>query len=244
MRRTREYFQSILNTVARAHILLLQRVQSQEIAPRQRWHSHLARLNVSDGSLNSIIFRKYWVLPWCVMGLMLYAHPSQAELRYSFLCQDVSSCSELAKEARSLSKKKNLQEAQHIYQHLYQTRPDPNLAFDIARVLEKQDRFQDAIPFYLTCIDSPFCLPELQVLARSRVLGSHPVRDRASSDSAALPVRPPPGSLRTLAHAARINSSARPPLYKRWWLWTLVGVAVVSAGVTGGLIKYADRPTE
>lgn len=180
----------------------------------------------------------------CFLSVLLYWHPSRAEFRYSFLCQDVASCREQVKEARTLSKQKHLQDAQGIYRRLYERWPDPNLAFDVARVLEKQDRFQDAIPFYLTCIDSPFCLPELQALARNHVLGSHPVRDRPSSDSAALPVRPPPGSLRTLAQAARINSSARPPLYKRWWLWTLVGVAVVLAGVTGGLIKYADRPTE
>lgn len=242
MRRTREYFQSILNTVARAHILLLQRVQSQEIAPRQRWHSHLARLNVSDGSLNNIIFRRYLVLPWCFLGLLLYSLPSQAELSYSFLCQDVSSCSELAKEARSLSKRKNLQEAQRIYQRLYETWPDPNLAFDVARVLEKQDRFQEAIPFYLTCIHSPFCLPELQALARNHVGASYPVVDRPGSDSAALRDRLPPNTLGTPIQAVRIESSSRPPLYKQWWLWTLLGTTAIATSVTVGLIAYAQPP--
>lgn len=223
-------------------MLLLQRVFSQRIALRQRWHSHLVRLDVSDGSLNNVIFRKYLVLPWCVMGLILYAHPSQAELRYSFLCQDVSSCSELAKEARSLSKRKNLQEAQRIYQRLYATWPDPNLAFDVARVLEKQDRLQDAIPFYLTCIHSPFCLPELQALARNRVGASHPLPGSRGPDPDLGSVRNRSDPIGGLRHAAHNDSSVREPLYKRWWLWGVLGMTLSTIGLGVSFGVYFKRP--
>ena len=38
--------------------------------------------------------------------------------------------------------------------------------------------------------------------------------------------------------------AAEPPLYRRWWLWTTVGVVVAAAGVTSALLVHRSRAAE
>jgi hypothetical protein len=34
------------------------------------------------------------------------------------------------------------------------------------------------------------------------------------------------------------------PVYKRWWLWTLVGAVVVAGAVTGGVLGSQQPPVD
>jgi hypothetical protein len=45
------------------------------------------------------------------------------------------------------------------------------------------------------------------------------------------------GEPQSLVKIVRVEVDKSPPVYKRWWLWTVVvGVVVVGAAVTGGVL--------
>lgn len=57
--------------------------------------------------------------------------------------------------ARVESGKGNLKEAVRLYKAAYELRPNPVLLFNIARLLHKMTRFQEAIIYYQLFLDSP-----------------------------------------------------------------------------------------
>ena len=56
------------------------------------------------------------------------------------------------------------------------------------------------------------------------------------------PAKPAPKAVASQTNRSRAKKSVERPLYKRWWFWTAIGVAVVVTGVTAGVV--ATQPGE
>jgi tetratricopeptide (TPR) repeat protein len=102
--------------------------------------------------------------------------------------------------------------------------PAPQIGFNVAQCYEKLGRLQEAIAGYERYVSEVPDDPDLPS-----------VRARIGALKAKLPPPPPPvveAPPRT--EAPPLVAPSPTPVYKRWWLWTIVGVVVV-AGVGVGL---------
>ena len=147
------------------------------------------------------------------------------EQRSQTECINNPACLALFNQAQKQSTAGQLAEAFDSYRQAYEILPDPRLLFSLARILHKQGQTKEAAVYYRQFIDSHIddqaqivkaqeylaqCTPSPPVVpVESKIEAKPPIAD---------PIIPPP----------RIT-----PVYKRWWLWT--GVGVVAAGVAIGI---------
>ncbi|GAB4204755.1 MAG: hypothetical protein OHK0013_19950 [Sandaracinaceae bacterium] len=106
--------------------------------------------------------------------------------------------------------------ALNAFRDAYALSHRPELQFNIGQAADRlrRDReARDAFEAYLAAV--PFAANRVEVEARLRVLREEIARDEA---------------LRTQA-MQRVSASSDPPIVEQWWFWTLIGVAVVGAGV-------------
>ena len=99
---------------------------------------------------------------------------------------------------------------------------DPNLLYNRARVLHKAGRFAEAVTNYQKFLDAHAGGTDDQHRKAEQYL------EQARTNAA-------------IQHTS--NEQPRtPPLYKRWWLWTAVGVVVAGVAVGVGLGIAARQP--
>jgi tetratricopeptide (TPR) repeat protein len=151
------------------------------------------------------------------------------------------------------------QRAVDEYRQAYNARPEPVFLYNIAQAYRLANNLPQALFFYKSYLHSDPSSPnrievedrirklEQQVREQQVVTTQPPntpvspdARPRPSSDTAPsepsarapLPATSPSSNALTASAPAKAE---RKPLYKKWWLWTVVGVAAAGAGVGLGL---------
>lgn len=155
-------------------------------------------------------------------------------------CAQHPACKLLFDQAQQQSRAGQLADALRSYKLAYEVTPDPRLLYSIARVLHKQGETAEAIPYYRQFLDTPFVKPtdEAQKVPAQEFLTQCEAAQKLPPEIIKPPVTTipdtPPPTVET----------KRPPLYKRWWFWTVVGgaAAVVAVGVGVGVGMAAREP--
>ena len=203
-----------------------------------------------------------------VLALLLFALPfhvaSAAAETVTSSCNTNPACQPLFKQAQEQSGMGQLGEAAKLYKTAYDLSADPVLLFNIARALHKQGQSKEAATYYRQYLSSPIDDAEQKRKAReyldqlSRTEEGAPPEPPVPDSTAASRQATPSGKIplgQTGDATARPNSlpvspgaglradagTASAPLYKKWWLWTLVGGAVAT-GVVGLGVGLSSRP--
>ena len=147
-------------------------------------------------------------------------------------------------------------QALDAFKETYRLIEDPSLLFNIAQCYRQLGKKEEAIRFFRTYLhDAPgngenedvkktiasleAALKQEQAqkqeaAAREAAAAAPPVAETKAPPPAVKPApSPAPAPTNTLVASAPAHSADK-PVYKRWWLWTTVGV-VVAAGVGVGL---------
>lgn len=169
----------------------------------------------------------------------------------------------LSDRARVESGKGNLKEAARLYKEAYEIQQSPVLLFNIARTLHKLTRFDEAIVYYQLFVDSPVADEGQKRKAREALellRGASGLRPETSpqkppaphdttgpsligTDSTGPSIGQPATTTASTAQSFRPSQtpgtsqqgheSISTPIYRRWWLWTIVGGVVVVGGAIG-----------
>ncbi len=154
----------------------------------------------------------------------------------------------------------------------YRVKPNPTLLYNIAQANRLSDNLERALYFYQTYLRSVPNAPnraevEQRIASLEKLIKVHTSvttapPDRAlglptDSTGAPTPTAPPPSESPHVVEVAppvkaavavpvAVEPSTPPaentPVYKKWWLWTIVGVVVV-AGVGVGLGVGLSKPS-
>lgn len=186
---------------------------------------------------------------WCWLALLLLlgtlgaaaAGPAELEATDSTCLRD-SECMSHYQNARQLSKAGQSQAALAEYQRAYQHEPVPRLLYSIARLQHRLGQNRDALVSY-------------QRFLATASAGDEELRSKAQEYKTQLErevalTAPTGGDGSTTASLAAQPSGAavtaaptpRQPIYKKWWLWTLVGVAVAGAITATVIATYPREP--
>lgn len=202
-----------------------------------------------------------------VLALLVFALPftvaSAAAETATSSCFTNPACQPLFQQAQEQSGMGHLGEAAKLYKTAYDVSVDPVLLFNIARVLHKQGQGKEAANYYRQYLSSTIDDAEqkekareyLDQLSRSEDVRppEPPVPDSTAASRQAAPLgttplgptgsataRPDPLAVSHVAGLRADTGTASAPIYKKWWLWTLVGGAV-AAGVVGLSVGFASR---
>lgn len=175
-----------------------------------------------------------------------------ADNSYLTACQKSPECSRHLVSATRFYDQARYSEALAEYQAAYQLQPYPLILFNIARLHHKQNHLAEAASYYqryLDTADGERAERAVQLLAEAKreQAAPAPASPPPLPPAAVSPVPPPvspPGPVSPVAVAPASTKAAlrSDPLYKRWWLWTLVGVAVAGGATAVGLGVYARGP--
>lgn len=144
-------------------------------------------------------------------------------------CSADPACLTLYNRAKDASAAGDLDEALRQYKLAHEVRPDPLLLFSIARILHKQGKTKEAVPYYTRFLAAPTEDPVprkkaeeylAQIRGQSRPAPEPPATTVASSDAA----------------------TESKPVYKKWWFWTLIGVGVAGGVAAGVAVAVASAP--
>ncbi|HWE31443.1 MAG TPA: hypothetical protein VHB97_25740 [Polyangia bacterium] len=142
-------------------------------------------------------------------------------------------------------------EALNDFKQAYRVKEDPVFLYNIAQCLRLLDEKKDALKFYHSYLNrAPDAPNRAEVEQRITTLQADLDREAAAAATSAPPpavVTPPttPVATTPVADAAlQTHTEARTPVYKKWWLWTIVGVVVAGAavGVGVGLAESSPAP--
>jgi len=153
-------------------------------------------------------------------------------------CLAQPACKLLNDQGRQQSGAGQLADALRSYKLAYEVTPDPRLLYSIARVLHKQGQTADAIPYYRKFLATSFTKPadEAQKAPAQEFL-----KQCEAVQPPPEPIKPPP--VTTIDPPPTPIEAKRVPLYKRWWLWTIVGgTAAVAIGVGLGVGLASREP--
>lgn len=147
-------------------------------------------------------------------------------------CSSDAACLSLYERAKTASNQGDLDEALRLYKLAHEVKSDPLLLLSIGRILHKQGKPEEARPYYVRFLAAPTDDPVPRQKAEEYL-------QQLNSPSGAAPAKTESPSPASPSTGAPTNPSTEPvPLYKRWWLWTLIGVGVaggVAAGVAIGV---------
>lgn len=166
---------------------------------------------------------------------------------------DVAKARDLYQRATRAYNLQRFAQALELFQNAYNEKDDPVFLFNIGQCQRQLGQKQEAVLSYRAYLresPNPPNRDEVQGLITNLEKAIH--QDEAARNG------PPPGTLRpgetpkeeatrqatpvptekespALTKAAPPPAPERTPLYKKWWLWTIVGVVVVGAGVGLGV---------
>jgi hypothetical protein len=139
------------------------------------------------------------------------------------------------------------------YRAAYNAKPDPVLLYNIAQSYRLANDFPQALFFYKSFRRNlPDAANRAEVDERIRALEEQIERQKSvaiSPPNNTVPpgTAPPVGAQATEAPAAGAadttvtTAAEHRPLYKKWWLWTVVGVVAVGVGVGVGVGVAANQ---
>jgi hypothetical protein len=155
-------------------------------------------------------------------------------------CAASPPCKLLFDRAQQQSAAGQLVDALRSYKLAYAVTPDPRLLYSIARVLHKQGQPTEAIPYYRQFLVTPFTRPadEAQKTPAQEFLTQCEAVQKQKID-----ITKPPSTTTPDTPPVPVEAK-RPPVYKRWWFWTIVGGAAagIAAGVAIGVTRSQSPP--
>lgn len=167
-----------------------------------------------------------------LLGMELPAAAEQPVTRRSVqreVCNADPICKEHAQNALNALNADDKPRAIKEFSLAYERITYPIFLFQIARLYHEQSQTQLAINHYeryITSGDDPALIDKSrQYLAELR----------------SVQVPPPPTSTNSTRMIAEKESGPHLPLYRRWWLWTTVGVAAAGIIVTGVIVGTWPR---
>jgi tetratricopeptide (TPR) repeat protein len=124
------------------------------------------------------------------------------------------------------------QDAIAEYRRAYELRADPGFLFQIAEAYRQLGATEQALFYYERYLAGADAGPDRQV-AEQRV-----------SEIESLRVTPPPGPavglLAAPATAQPAVAKRPPPIWRRWWLWTAIGVALAAGATAAALASRSE----
>lgn len=160
-------------------------------------------------------------------------------------CEQSAECSAHLSRANQLYDQNVLSAALVEFHAAYLLQPYPLLLYNIARIHHKQSHYAEAIAYYQRYLDTGH--PDR--VARARQLLAEAKQEQyvleEMPEPAPAPLTPDPGpavgrAAGVVAGPAVITHPAPTPVYKRWWFWTAIGIAVAGAALAGGVGAYAS----
>jgi hypothetical protein len=141
-------------------------------------------------------------------------------------------CARAVNGARLLSQSGQYEAALTSYQNAYVATPVPWLLVNIGRLQQRLGRLEDACTSFHRFLDSEGAerYPIHRARAQSFLLQAD--TELASRRALAL-TTPPPKEPAT---------PTKPPVYRRWWFWTLIGATVATAAVGAAIGAYSHEP--
>lgn len=151
-------------------------------------------------------------------------------------CSADPACLSLYERAKAASAAGDLDESLRLYKLAHEVRPDPLLLFSIARILHKQGKTREAVPYYTRFLAAPTEDPAPRRKAEeylAQIRGQTPTNPDVATD-------PAPKEPQAATPAAATEST---PVYKKWWFWTLIGVGVAGGVAAGVAVAATSAPS-
>lgn len=154
--------------------------------------------------------------------------PAAAQSPEEDPCLRDAACQRLLARAQAASQDRRFDDALATYERAYESSKAPWLLVNVGRMQHKLARYADARQSYLRYLEQPRQPgdEEQQATATDFLSQTESQLKQQSALTGTAPAPPPP---------------EKRPLYKKWWLWTVVG-GVVAGGVAGTIAGvYATR---
>jgi tetratricopeptide (TPR) repeat protein len=138
------------------------------------------------------------------------------------------------------------QDALASYTKAYELKALPAILFNIAQCHRQLGNPERAVFFYRRYLELAPAGDKNTATAQQLLDESQAQVVEAQLSREAAARRPPVGGLASSSAAGAIPSGAieKTPVYKQWWLWTVVGVVVVGAAVgTVAYVATAPKPS-
>lgn len=118
----------------------------------------------------------------------------------------------------------------------YRAKEDPVFLYNIAQCYRLMHENQDAVRYYRLYISrSPDAPNRTEVERRIAALEAAIAADIPAKTTVPAAATTPPRALVSDVSAGSTPTNLRKPVYRRWWVWTIVGVAVAGAAVGVGV---------
>jgi tetratricopeptide (TPR) repeat protein len=161
-------------------------------------------------------------------------------------CEDKEAAKLAFAEARRFYALNEFDHALDSFKRAYLAYEDPTFLFNIAQCHRQLGNKADAVKFFRSYLrDAPNAPNREEVLATLTTLGDELRAEKTTAAAAPAVATSVDHVARQTANSAltRAPQAARTPAYKRWWVWTLVGVAAAGAA-TGIALGVTSRKSE
>lgn len=163
-------------------------------------------------------------------------------------CDEDPACQKLSAQGMESFGAGRFREAEDRFSQAYALRADPALLYNLGRAAHKAGRPQDAVPYYQRFLaadaagDAEQRRKAEQYLAQAQREAAPPVLTSAQPMKKTAPTLPPSGMQPLLPPSQPSTERPPIPLYRKPWLWVIVGVAVAGTAVGIGVGLAARRP--
>lgn len=151
------------------------------------------------------------------------------------LCRPDPACSVFDDRGEQSFLRKDYATALDAFQQALAVKAEPRLILNIGRCNHRLGRYDEALRAYQQYTERvPSPPPDMRKRLENFI---HEAQEGQRAQAAAKPARP---SL--LQGSASTGAPATTPVYRKWWFWTILGVAAAGAivgGVAGGLTGSA-----
>jgi tetratricopeptide (TPR) repeat protein len=159
-------------------------------------------------------------------------------------CTNNPACVALYDQAVQQTSASQLAAALRSFKLAYEVEADPKLLYSIARIMHLQGQETEAIPYYRRFIDSNLDDPAQKAKAQEYLAQCEAIAADAAAKKQEAERLEKEGRLQ----ANRIALPPKPvPVYKKWWLWAIVGTvaaAGIASGIAGGIIANQNQIPE
>lgn len=155
-------------------------------------------------------------------------------------CTDNPACEALAKQAEQQFAAGQLGEALRSYKLAHEVVADPRLLYSVARLMHVQGQEIDAIPYYRRFIEANLDDEVQKAKSKEYLAQCESIAAEALAKKLDAELKE-----KERNEARRAELTSKPvPLYKKWWLWTIVGTAVAAVivgSIAGGVIANQNQ---
>jgi tetratricopeptide (TPR) repeat protein len=165
---------------------------------------------------------------------------------------DKAKAREMFREAQQHYKLGEYNDALAQFKAIYRLLDDPSLLFNIGQCYRQLNQKEDALHFYRTYLHDKSDAPNRDEVEKVIASLEQAIKEESAARSAPpTTIEQPPTTTTTpetsTAQPLTTTTTAPPtektPVYKKWWLWTAVGVAVVAVGLGVGLGVGLSQPS-